>query len=354
MPNILLLIMTLLLTACGRYYYPVDNGLKLADGWHIKVIARWQRDRPDMLQLNADQHTLYLSFENTKSNKPAFGRIMLGDTPRVERLLYGLKAGDGLRLDAHGNVWLGEETSGGHLWMIAHPEHLLVAQHIDRENIATLPKTIRRVDHAGRLAYEGFAFSANGRFLYLLDEWHHGALYRLRLADEQLYVFHRQQGWLPVPQPVQARSIALRLHAATFQRGEDMELMPDGTLLFAETSTGMIQQLDDRGSKPVVRPFLHHAAIAHPDNLEWDRYRHCLWITDDSRRSELWRWDQQHGFQRIAHTDVGEITGVETASDGRIWINLQGQRQGQDQTVELFRLPLDVVQEHGHGRLLVK
>ncbi len=333
MPNILFLIFVLLLAACSPQQ-PVDNGLRLTDGWHARVIANWQHDRPDMLHLSADEQTLYLSFENIKSSKPALGRIMPGSTNRAERLLYGLKAGDGLRLDAHGRLWLGEETSGGYLWMIAHPEHLLAAQHIDRENIATLPKTIRRVNNAGRMAHEGLAFSTDGRFLYLLDEWHHGALYRLRLADEQLRVFHRQQGWLPVQQPAQARSTALHLHAATFQRGEDMELMPDGTLLFAETSTGIIQQLDDRGSKPVVRPFLHDAAIAHPDNLEWDRQRHCLWITDDSRLSELWRWDQ-HGFQRIAHTDVGEITGVETASDGRIWINLQGQRQGQDQTIEL-------------------
>ncbi|MDQ6979652.1 MAG: hypothetical protein Q9M09_05650, partial [Mariprofundaceae bacterium] len=110
-------------------------------------------------------------------------------------------------------------------------------------------------------------------------------------------------------------------------------------ILFAETDTGIIHLLDDTGPRPTVAPFLHSPDIQHPDNLEWDDHRQGLWITDDSRLSELWFWDGRD-FQRVVSDTGGEITGVESHSDGRVWINLQGQHHGEDQTVLLTPVSL--------------
>ncbi len=331
----------LLLLACTASVEAGD-GLHLAAGWRAVQVASWEHNRPDMLHLSADGRVLYLSFENRKPSRPSLGRIHLREHPETEYLLDGLLAADGLRLDAQGGLWLGEEVSGGRLWHVPDVASMPASQHADRQRGHASWPMLRVVEEAGRMAYEGLCFSADGRYLYLLDEWRDGALYRLDRRTRVLRVFHRRQGWLRIRQPELARLQALRLGAERFHRGEDMERLPDGTILFAETSTGVIHRLDDRGEKPQVQAFLRHPAIEHPDNLEWDRHRRWLWITDDSRLSELWVWDGE-AFQRIASTRQGEITGVESADDGRIWINLQGQRKGMDQTLRLLPPSSDVL-----------
>ena len=101
-----------------------------------------------------------------------------------------------------------------------------------------------------------------------------------------------------------------------------MERLPDGRILMAETGSGRILALDDRGAMPTVTSLLSDARIAHPDNLEWDARRRWLWITDDSRPSEVWAWDGKR-LQRIAWHGSGELTGLESDPDGRIYLNLQ-------------------------------
>jgi len=320
------------------------QGVCVAQGWKLTTVTSWQHNRPDMLQLSADSHYLYLSFENgtnDASTRPALGRINL-ETGRGDYLLYGLVAGDGLKMDPYGNLWLGEEVKNGQVWRIEQPDRLPVQQFAHRGLRQASHPSVAFILTAGLMAHEGLAFSASGQYLYLLDEWKHGSLYRFTVATEQLQVFHQQQGWLTMTQPTRVRADASSLGAATFNRGEDMELLPDGRILFAETNTGIIHVLDDRGAQPSVRPFLQHPDIQHPDNLEWDTHRQGLWVTDDSTLSELWFWDGRN-FQRVVSDTNGEITGVESHPDGRVWINLQGQQHGEDQTVRLTQTSLQPV-----------
>lgn len=336
----MLLFLSLGLFACYAQNETAFSDLDVDGNWRVQGVAEWQHDRPDMLQLSADRETLFLSFENKARTiqrirqLPALGRIKL-KTGASEVMLRGLLAADGLRLDQHGDLWLGEEVADGHVWHIRHPQSLPAEQSIIRTEQKSSHPDVTIVQAAGRMSHEGLVFSRDGRYLYLLDEWKYGALYRLQQANQKLQVFHRNKGWLAIQQPMFARQEAQRIGAARFNRGEDMERLPDGQILFAETDTGIIHILDDRAAKPTVKPWLQHKGIEHPDNLEWDEHRQWLWITDDSKPSELWVWDGNI-FHRIVRNRNGEITGVETHPDGRVWINLQGEKKGMDQTVLLL------------------
>jgi len=329
----------LLLSACHASTNHDSFGLSVDKNWRVKSIAVWKHDRPDMLHLSKDGTMLFLSFENKGGSKgmiqqsPALARIDL-QTGLSEMLLRGLVTGDGLRLDSQGDLWLGEEFSDGYVWRIRSPQSLPAEQHIKREQKTSSHPDITLASAAGRMSHEGLAFSDDGQYLYLLDEWHHGGLYRLNQTSKQLQVFNKDKGWLGVKDPDQAREEAKKIGATPFNRGEDMETLPDGRIAFAETETATIHILDDSGKLPTVTPWLRFKDIEHPDNLEWDQHRNWLWITDDSYPSELWAWDGTL-FHRILSNHHGEITGVETHPDGRVWINLQGETNGMDQTMLL-------------------
>ena len=322
-------ILSLLLVSCTD-----AQSLSLAPGWHSQTVAEWGDARPDMLVIANQGNTLYLSFEN-KANQlaPSLGRIDLS-SGKTAILLYGMDRADGLKMDKQGQLWLGEESTQGQIWTLAQPDLLPAEQRLDRmRRIASHP-SLKMITQAGLMAHEGLSFSQDGHFLYLLDEWQEGCLYRFDLARQQLAVFHDTLGWRLVSTPEEARLKAETLHGRMFNRGEDMETLPDGRVLFSETDTGRILVLDDRGEKPVVSTFLTHPDIEHPDNLEWDAHRQWLWITDDNHPSELWAWNGKQ-MMLIATEPRGEITGVEVSEQGRVYINLQGMHGGEDQTVQL-------------------
>ena len=155
-------------------------------------------------------------------------------------------------------------------------------------------------------------------------------------------VFHSTEGWLEINTPVDARFKAEVLHGKYFSRLEDMELLPDGRVLMAETgsksSSGRIWVLDDRRSNskamPKLSSYLEHSGLNHPDNLEWDQKRGWLWITDDSSPSKLWAWDGDKMMQIASHS-FAEITGVESSPDGSIYFNLQHNAFGSDLTLKI-------------------
>ena len=190
---------------------------------------------------------------------------------------------------------------------------------------------------AGQFSHEGFAFSADHKFCYLSDEWKYGSLYRLRLSNQQLSVMHHTKGWLPITHPLKARAQSKQRDGAVFQRIEDMERLPSGEILLAETGvgdhSGRILVLNDH-VKPRVSTYLQDARMQHPDNLEWDRKRHWLWITDDVMPSKLWAWDGKN-LHLIATHPTAEITGVTSSNDGSIFINLQGKHSTPGATVRL-------------------
>jgi len=311
-----------------------ESGLELKDGWHADIITECAEDLPDMLLLSADGQHLYQSCE-TRANmlSPSLARIEIKSGKR-EILIYGLGRADGMRFAPDGSLWLGEEQPDGLIWKIDNPDLLKAEQRADRYNFQSSSKHIRATTNAGVFAHEGLTFSADGKYLYLADEWKEGCLYRYDIQAQVLKVFHAKKGWLTIKRPEDARIEAERLHGTWYNRMEDMELMPDGRILITETGTGNILVLTDVGEQPEVKKFLFHPDIKHPDNLEWDAKRNWLWITDDSDDSELWAWDGK-SFALIASHTSAEITGIESAADGTIYFNLQHRRFAPDLTIRM-------------------
>jgi len=313
-----MLCLLLLLAACEAE----NGGIGLAPGWRAETVAECGDDRPDMQVLSADGHFLYQSCEG-KANllTPSLARINLA-TGQRDILLYGLHRADGLRMKPGGGLWVGEEAADGRIWQIAGPASLVPGQRADRKRLASSSTRIQPVIMAGRFAHEGMVFSADGRVAYLTDEWKEGCVYRLWLRDRRLQVLHPTEGWLDIVNPNDARIQAERLHGQIFNRIEDMERLPDGRILMAETDAGRILVLDDRYATPRVATFLQDRRIVHPDNLEWDAQRGWLWMTDDNRPSQVWAWDTK-ALHRIAWHKSSELTGLESDPDGHIYLNLQ-------------------------------
>jgi len=332
--NYLLLFTLLFLMA--QPSYADESGLVLAAGWQAEIITECGDEMPDMLLLSADGKSLYQSCEN-KSNMlaPSLARIDIA-TGQRDILIYGLGRADGMRFAADGSIWLGEEQKDGLIWRIEKPDMLQAGQRVDRFSLKSSSNQIHAIGEAGTFSHEGLTFSADEKFLYLADEWKEGCLYRFNIQTKALAVFHDKKGWLTIKKPQDARLEAERLHGRWYNRLEDMELMPDGRILITETGTGKILVLDDSGEKPQVSLFLQHADIQHPDNLEWDKNRGWLWISDDSHDSELWAWDGTR-FKRIALHTSGEITGIESGEDGTIYFNIQHRRFAADLTMRLFQ-----------------
>jgi len=300
----------------------------------------WDEALPDMLILSKDERQLYVTCE-TVSNMlaPSLARISL-DSKTNEILIFGLARADGLKMDREGNLWLGEETDDGLVIKISSPASFPPGQRLDRNRLVSSHKDITPILNAGRFSHEGLSFSKDGKFLYLADEWIEGCLYRMSLTTGKLEVLHKQRGWLHINTPNEARFKAEVLHGRLFQRLEDMETLPDGRIVMAETgsktSQGRIWILDDRGTSPQITVYLESSEIIHPDNLEWDHKRGWLWITDDHSPSNLWAYDGSK-LQKIASHNSAEITGVESSKDGTIYLNLQHRSFGPDLTVSLKR-----------------
>jgi len=322
-----------LLVACQE-----GTGTWLAENWREEVLAECADELPDMQLLSRDERYLYQTCENRVNQlSPSLARIDVKSGKR-EILLYGLDRADGIKQTPDGTLWIGEETGDGLVWQIRQPDLLPAGQRVDRLRLASSDKRIRPILAAGRMAHEGLAFSHDYRFLYLVDEWPEGYLFRLHLSDERLQVFNAGKGWLDIVDPARSRIEAERLHGKWFERPEDMERLPDGQILFAETgnggNTGRIWALKDQGERPALTVFLEDARIHHPDNLEWDARRGWLWISDDDDPSHLWAWDGEK-LTEIARHDSAEITGVESSSHGDVYVNLQHRSGGPDLTLRL-------------------
>jgi len=316
----------------------MDHKLELEKGWKTDLLAQYDHTTvPDMMTLSPNEQLLYIACETASGkHNPSLLRMDIA-TGNYAVLLDGLQRADGLKMAPDGSLWLGEETPDGLIWKIRHPANLPANQHIDRQQRVSTHHDITPLIMAGQFSHEGFEFSADHQFCYLADEWKYGGLYRLRLSDQQLSVMHNIKGWLPVSQSLEARKLTKRLDGKAFQRIEDMAKLPNGEILLAETGSednaGRILLLKDN-TQPHISIYLQDARIKHPDNLEWDRKRHWLWITDDVMPSKLWAWDGKN-LHLIATHPSAEITGVTAASDGSVFINLQGKHSTPDATIRL-------------------
>jgi sugar lactone lactonase YvrE len=304
------------------------TGIELAPGWQARSVVAWRPVRPDMLALSPSGQWLYVSCEtNASMLAPSLAAIDL-KSGRHPFLLYGLMRADGLKFAPDGSLWIGEEFPGGLIWRIADPDKLPPEQKVDRARLAATHPAIAPLEFAGRFSHEGIAFSPDGRFAWLADENPRGGLYRLNLRTRTLQ-WLTAGGWRSA-RPDDGDRLA-------FNRIEDMETLPDGRVLMAETGTGRILALDDRGATPRVSVYLSDARLTHPDNLAWDADRRWLWITNDDRPSSLWVWDGRN-LMRVATHPRAEITGVLPVGDA-VYFNLQSHDNGPELTMRLTERP---------------
>jgi len=309
-------------------------GLQLETGWQAKSVAVWRNTRPDMMALSANGTWLYISCETRASvSLPSLVVINL-KTGRRHVLVSGLMRADALKFAPDGSLWIGEEFPEGLIWRIADVDKLPPDQTVERLSMYVSHDAIAPYRPAGRFAHEGLTFSADQRFAYLADEDKNGAIYRLELKSRRLDVLGGNFRWHEVREPDSARAAAKQLKAASFNRLEDMETLPDGRIVMAETDAGRVLVLQDHGQHAEVSTLLKDGRIVHPDNLAWDDKRHLLWITDDSKPSALWVWDGREAT-RIALHRQAEITGVLPVG-GDIYINLQGGKNVPELTVKLY------------------
>jgi len=305
-------------------------GLKLNSGWHARSVVVWRNAHPDMLALSPDGKWLYVSCETQASeDSPSLAVINL-KTSRHQILISGLMRADGLKFAPDESLWIGEEFSQGLIWRIADADRFPIEQKVDRAQMISSHPALAPFYAAGRFSHEGIAFSRDKQFAYLADEAVKGSLYRLNLHTHHMQVLLTDAGWKAVSNPSHQ---AQQLQARTFNRIEDMETLPDGRILMAETGTGKILALNDGGKQPVIAAYLYDRRIAHPDNLAWDATRQWLWITDDSKPSALWVWNGQK-LLRIATHQHAEITGVLPIGKA-VYINLQHHSNGPELTLRL-------------------
>ncbi|MDQ6995792.1 MAG: hypothetical protein Q9M18_09385, partial [Mariprofundaceae bacterium] len=297
------------------------TGIQLNPAWTSHSLSAWHNHHPDMMVVSQDKQWLYVSCEtNASLLAPSLLAIHI-ETGKQHILLFGLHKADGLKVAPDGSLWLGEEFKDGLFWRITEPATLPSEQRVDRATLASSTPAIMPLHRVGNFKHEGLAFSKDGQFAYMADEWKEGCIYRYNLHTHQLKVLHKDKGWLLIRDAKHARMDAEKLHGQYFNRIEDMETLPNGQILLAETKTGRILKLDDRSTLPKVSTWLENNALIHPDNLAWDDKRHWLWITDDDDPSYLWAWDG-HTLREIAHHDSAEITGV-TLHGSDVYINLQ-------------------------------
>jgi len=308
-------------------------GLELDSAWQQRSVAVWRNSKPDMMALSPEGKWLYISCETKASrNAPSLAAINL-ETGRQYFLIFGLMRADALKFAPDGSLWIGEEFSEGLIWRIAGIDKLPVEQTVDRLTLNASHAAIVPFRAAGRFSHEGLTFSNDKRFAYMADEDKSGAIYRFDLEKRSLSVLDIAMKWQVVDDPDEARATAHQLNAASFNRVEDMETLPDGRIVLAETGTGKVLVLYDHGAKANIETLLHDEQIVHPDNLAWDEKRQLLWITDDDKPSALWTWNGRES-RRIALHHAAEITGVLPINDD-IYINLQGMNNGSELTVKL-------------------
>ncbi len=317
-----------------------SSGIEMVPGWKAQSLVVWRQSRPDMLALSRDGKWLYVSGETKASMlSPSLMAIHL-PSGRHQILLNGLHRADALKLAPDGSLWIGEEFDQGLIWRIAEPDTFPVEQVIDRSSLDSTFPALTSLPWAGRFSHEGIAFSKDKHYAYLADEHQGGGLYRLNLKTRKLKVLHPSDGWLTIRDPDNARREAASLHARKFNRLEDMEPLPDGTILMAETDTGKILALrdsPDTGAKPSISSYLQRPEIQHPDNLAWDTKRNWLWITDDDTPSRLWAWSGNQLLMVASHKQAA-ITGV-LAHGEVIYVNLQQKGKGAELTLKLTETP---------------
>jgi len=308
------------------------TGLILAPGWSYHSLGAWKSLTPTQIVLSPDGRWLYFGNETSEYTTEAGVVALHTSNGRTHMLVQGLANVHGMRFAPDGSLWVAEGGDQGEIWRMAEPEHFPDDQRVNALTRESTHPGFSPFRFAGRFAHRAIAFSADQRFAYLADAHVGGSLYRLEMRARRLDVFHPKKGWLQVV-PEDAVIAARKLGAARFASISDIERLPDGTLLLAESGSGKILQLDDRGDQPVIHTWLHRDELHHPGDLAWDQSRQWLWITDEAQPSTLWAWDG-HYLHDIVHHPASRISAVLAAGD-HIYVNVQRGRNNPAMTLIL-------------------
>lgn len=299
------------------------SGLQMAEGWRHQSLGAWKNLAPNQMALSSDGRWLYFGSQTGEFAPIAGVAAMRPDRGRTHLLVQGLANVHGLRFAPDGSLWVAEGGEQGSIWRMVEAERFPDEQRVNTVTRESTHPGFAPYRFAGRFAHGAVAFSGDGRFAYLADRNDGGCLYRLTLNSRKLAVLHRSSGWLAI-NPDSAPRDANRLGAAQFHAIADIERMPDGTLLMAESGGGKLLQLDDRGASPTVMAWLGLDEIVRPVDLAWDRLRGWWWIADSgalpARESALWAWDG-HKLHRMAWHAAAAISGV-LVSDDALYLNL--------------------------------
>ncbi len=315
-------------------------GLRLDPGWRVRSVVVWKNAHPDKLTLSPKGRWLYVSCETKASeDSPSLAAIDLKKEHHMI-LVSGLMHADGLKFAPDGSLWIGEGFPQGLIWRIVDVDHFPVNQKVDRTRMVSSNRALAPFRAAGHFTHGGIAFSKNKRFAYLADDAVGGSLYRLNLKTRRMEVLSGDKKWVMLSLAQSPQDQARHLQAREFDHIEDMETLPDGRILMAETGTGRILALADAGKHPEITTYLHDSRIAHPHSLAWDMTRHRLWIADGSTPSSLWTWDGRK-LEQIATHQHAEITGVLPVGNV-IYLNLQGHNNGLELTLRLREVSHDV------------
>ncbi len=312
----LVVAMLLVLSACQ-----IDGtGMVLAPGWSYHSLGAWKQFMPNQMALSPHGRWIYFGSETSEFSPLAGVAALNTESGRTHVLVQGLRNVNGIRFAPDGSLWVAEGEEQGMVWRMAEPASFPDEQRVNALTHEATHPGFAPFRFAGRFAHRAIAFSSDKRFAYLANAINGGSLYRLDMQARKLAVFHRDKGWVNII-PEDAVTSAHNMAADGFASIADIERMPDGTFLLAESDTGQILKLDDHGKKPVIKSWLKHESMQHPVDLAWDESRQWWWIADAASSSTLWAWDGHH-LHNIVHHQISRISGV-LAAAGTVYVNLQ-------------------------------
>ncbi|MDQ6970713.1 MAG: hypothetical protein Q9M16_09405 [Mariprofundus sp.] len=306
-------------------------GLVIAPGWTYHSLGAWKQMMPNKMALDAERGRLYFGSELSEYSNTASVAVLDVKTGRTQVLVEGLRNVLGLHFAPDKSLWVAEGEARGEIWRMLDPAHFPEGQRVIAQSGDSTYPGFAAFLLAGHFAHRAIAFSADQHKAYLADTRKGGCLYRFDFVTRSLAVWHAAKGWLTV-EAEDTVTMALHLGAQQFAAISDIERLPDGTLLLAESGAGRILQLHDsvldngtlhhEARQPTLSTWLEKNALRQPVDMSWDASRGWLWITDDATPSTLWAWDG-HSLYDVVHHPVARISGVLAAPDGKVYVNLQ-------------------------------
>ncbi|MDX8405184.1 MAG: hypothetical protein R8K50_03445 [Mariprofundus sp.] len=314
-----------------------NSGMQLAPGWGYHSLSAWKDITPNKMVISPSGDWLYIAGERSEYSAQAGVIAIRLSSSRSQILVQGMRNANGISYAPDGSLWMAEDDPKGGVWRMAEPDRFPPEQLVDPIELSSSHIALAVFHSAGQFNHRAMAFSADGHFAYMADA-QAGSLYRLELSTRILSVFHRQQGWLMVD-PDTAVADARKLGAAEFASIHDIERLPDGTLLMAESGSGHLLELHDDGKLPHVDLWLKNEQLTHPGDMAWDQERRWLWITDQGEHASVWAWDGRTLHEIISHP-VSRFSGVVVAA-ADVYVNIQRGRNNPSMTLRLHEKHLE-------------